>query len=423
MKKHNISIKLLLNPSTIYVLMWIFMIFLYSLRIIDYGKLSKATYIGIIISFIGIAVGNCFAILLIANSFKSIKDNIECVLPDKSKLNKIYRYLCIMGIIGVIIAYIKVFSQISIIGFFTNQVTVKTILKRSIIAAYLSACAYVAIPIGVILGKYYNYSYKYIVTPYIISILYGLSFWSRFQMMISTIFLIFSYILIYIKQSNKKISIFKIIRVGAVVFIGVYIFMSWTIDMRVSEYGKEYNPNYMYGTNPKLYPFLMFISPIFSSFRALQMTYSYLVASLPTLDYWISMQSQYSFGEVSFPYIYRLLDKLNIVEHTNVGDVVLGGGLQLPSFIGYAYMDFGLFGIFIYSFLLASISTYMYVSYIKTNNVILIPYIVSMYSLVLMSVQTNMTSQTMFMIILLIIFVVNKSLGKRKLKLAKTSEF
>jgi len=107
--------------------------------------------------------------------------------------------------------------------------------------------------------------------------------------------------------------------------------------------------------------FLQDISPIFGSYRGLRNTYSYLVASIPTLDYWIQRDSEYGLGQASFPYFYRMAEQLDIISGVELtGDRVLGEGLQLPTLIGYLYIDFGFAGIYFGLFILSFFSSVVY---------------------------------------------------------------
>lgn len=412
--KNNILIKRLLNPVVIYCLIWCLLLLLFSFRIIDYGNLSNSFYIAFFLSLFGIVSGAEFTNVFIKTKKVTEVYNGFTILPKQRALKHIYKIFLILGFLGVIIAYFKVFTQVSVSTFFNNQAYVKSYLPRSTLAAYLTAPLFVNVPIGVLIYKYYNKEIKYLICPMIFIVLYSLSFWSRLQIMIAVIFLIASFVYLSFIDNEKLISLGRLIIIVIIASVLIYVFMCWTIEFRVAEFGTEYGLKDIYKTNDEFFTVINPILPFFASKRAFRMTYAYLVASFPTLDYWLNANISSVYGQASFPYFFRLFKNLGFINKTIVADQVLGNGLQLPSLIGYAYMDFGFFGILLYTFLLGIFASYYYRLLLLKKDPIYIFYCIWFIALIVFSVQTNMISITNFCIIFIVMFFTKKYLRKEK---------
>ncbi|MHC4585036.1 MAG: hypothetical protein ACYS3N_10925, partial [Planctomycetota bacterium] len=385
-------------------------------------ELSKSFYLSISLNVLGLFLGYLLAASLFNSKYYHtvIKNTIESSVSNyvilENKIRKAHMWLCFLGLLGVIIGFITLFQQVSLQYYLIYQAAVKTEISRSILAAYLSTCAFVAVPLGGILRWILGRSRVYIVLPMVICFFYSVSFWGRFPFMIALSMLGGTYILnkllLLYRRGGNKIIISRLIRGSALVVlvvVVVFAFLSWTIEWRVSGYGEGYGvPSSQISSNA-VTDVLENISPVFGSYRAVQITVSYLTASFPTLDYWVSRESEYGLGQASFPYIFRLLHKVGLIgEPKIVGDRVLGDGLQLPSFVGYAYIDFGFFGIVAYSFLLSFVSSVLYYNYFIKPSIIRCLYLSFIYATVLVSPQVFTLVVTSSALIVAYSFILNK---------------
>jgi hypothetical protein len=121
------------------------------------------------------------------------------------------------------------------------------------------------------------------------------------------------------------------------------------------------------------------------------------------------MPSEYGLGQASFPYIYRLLHKIGILRNpVIIGDRVIGQGMQLPSLVGYLYIDFGLVGVFFFSYFLGLVGTCLHNGFLSKPSIPKLLYLSLTYVLIIFSPFTNVFSQTLFVIILVGSFLVSR---------------
>lgn len=412
--------KMLFSPIIIYFIIWGFILFLYSLKIVIFPELSEGFYIVMVMNVFGLIIGTFQAKLLFKKTNKSqILKNTEnffyWLVYNNYAIKCIYNVFIFLSVMGVLITYIKVFSQVSVTQFFFQQQFVKSNVVRTVFGTYLSMAAYIILPISTCLDYIAKKRIKYSVIPFALALMYSISYWGRFPLLMAVVILFACKMLFFIlnKQrkdflSYKKGTITKLIIYGVLMFLIVFLFMSWTIELRVSEYGDAYDPYANYYQENIITKSLKPISHLFGSFRAITLTYAYFVASIPTLSYWVAMESEYALGQASFPYIYRLLDKVGLVqEPLIVGDRALGRGMQLPSFIGYLYIDFGWIGVLIFSYIVGLMSTILYENFIRKPNIGTLMFLSLVYALIIFSPMTNIISQTMSVIILFGYFLIN----------------
>jgi len=249
----------------------------------------------------------------------------------------------------------------------------------------------------------------YPIFPLVLCLLFSFSFWGRVPFVMAMIIfasckLILSLIITSqnnLKQNTIKYTV-KTIIIIFIIIIAMFSFLSWTIEFRISQYGPRYNPTQQYASDNLIAKYLQNHSSLFASYRAAQITWSYLVSPIATFDYWVSQDSEYALGQASFPYFFRLAHKLGLSKEPEiVGDRPLGGGLQLPTFLGYAYIDFGFFGIFLYSFILGYVATRLYRNLFRRPRLSSYMYLSLIYILILLSPQISATTWTMFPMFLL----------------------
>jgi len=412
--------KSVFSPVFLYFAIWALMLSFYSAKFLDYGSLSKSFWIAISLNILGLFLGYSLAIIITPNfrlqkSRTNIRIFISYLHSKEKRIRIIYYVCCTMGIIGVVLMYMSVFRQVSLTGFFTQQATVKAMVDRSYVGTYLSAGAYIAIPLGVIIRSLMKRSWIYPIFPLILCFLFSFSFWGRVPFVQALIIFASSMILISLLSTTlanfrhytmKFIIKWIIILFIAIIFI--FIFLSWTIDFRISQYGPRYNPVAQYTTDNLIAEFFHKHSSVFASYRAAQITWSYLVAPIATFNYWVSQDSEYALGQASFPYFFRLAHKIGLSEEPKiVGDRPLGGGLQLPTFLGYAYIDFGYIGILIYSFILGLIATALYRRVFIKPRLSSFMYLSLIYVLILLSPHISATTWTHFPILLIGMWGIN----------------
>lgn len=420
--------KLLFSPTFIYLAIWGFILFLYSLKIVTFPDLSKGFYIVMFMNVLGLMLGTLQAKLFTYKISRSqIVENtttfFKQLFDAKNKIYRVYKLLIFISFIGVLATYLKVFSQVSVMQFFFQQQYVKAQVARSVLGTYLSMASYIALPISACLDFIYTKKLKYSIMPFIFASMYSLSYWGRFPLLMAVIILLSSKLLFIILKRQeidflryKKGTLPKIIIYGIIAFILVFLFMSWTIELRVSEYGSGYDPYASYYSENIVTKILEPNAHLFGSFRAITLTYGYFVASVPTLSYWAGMESEYGMGQASIPYVYRVFDKIGFIDNpVLMGNRVVGRGLQLPSLVGYLYIDFGFIGVLVLSYLLGLIGTYTYDNFLVKPTLPRIMYLTLIYMIIFFSPITNVIAQTMFVIILFGYVLVGFSL-KRKIK-------
>jgi len=416
--------KLIYSPVFVYFTIWIFFLSLYATKTLDYGPLSNSFYFGITLNFLGLLLG-CMTVMF-ANFRLNRKTSIidinlftDTLHRKSKKIIRIFYICCLMSSVGVILMYLSVFNQISLRGFFAQQATVKAEIHRSLLGTYLSMGTFVALPLGVLLRWSMGRSRYFIIFPLLLCALFSFSFWGRVPFVTAFIIIgsckIMLSLLIGHQNSLKQYSkryLLKMLMVGVLVIILAYSFLSWTIHWRVSEYGSGFNPvGHLASENVITRSFHKY-SFMFGSYRAALITWSYLFASIPTLNYWISQDSEYGMGQASFPYFFRLFHKLGLTDEAEIiGERPLGRGLQLPSFIGYAYIDFGFLGILIYSYILGFVSTLLYRNFFKKPCLGHYMYLSLIYVLILLSPQICATTWTSFPITFVGMFIVNRLIG------------
>lgn len=413
------------SPVSIYFAIWGFVLFIYSLKLLDYGSLSPSFYLGLALNFIFLFIGGVIAKTFMKKSWRKEYSQtyalafVNEMITREKKLMSAYKILLVVGFIGLIFIYLTVFSQISIPNFFLQQATVKAHVARSIIGNYLTSASFIALPIAVVLVSVNKKNKMLILFPLIQCMLYSMSFWGRVPLMTAFIMLISSMILtrqvINISQNKSiKINFIKVLMNGLLIFVVVYAFLSWTIEKRMAEFGDAYEPYRMYSNHNDLNYFLAGNLPEKGiTYRGVVTTYSYLTASIPTLNYWISQESELAMGQASFPYFARLLQKVGFIQGELItGDRPLKNGLQLPTLIGYAYIDYGHIGIIIFSIIIGFIGNYLYLRHLRKPRLKFILYLSNIYVLILLSPFINATSWTSFVIIFAGFIVVNLYLAK-----------
>jgi len=301
-----------------------------------------------------------------------------------------------LAILGVFFAFAAVISKYGLGRYLSDQSTIKGDSDRSVLGAYLIVFGYVNITIGVILYHIEKRQVKYLIVPLILITAYSFSFWGRHPIANGLIQLLFSYFIL--NRSFSK-SIRKNWRVIAryvyattfLIFLAFFI-LSWSIKFRLQEFEGAYDPF----ASEKTVQWVEEISPVFGGYQSLRISYAYLGASVPTLDYWLSKDSEFLLGQASFPYLYRILVKFGFWSEDIIrGDRALGGLMQLPGLIGYIYMDFGMFGIILISLYLGYICKRLYNKALTLNfsAIMLLPHL---YILIINSPLISATAHSVF---------------------------
>ena len=406
-------------PLLWYFIIWSFIIALYSLQLINYPQISSSFYLTMLLSLIGILSGLVIAIYAVPLSDRKVRDQNKNnfrneILKSSYKLKITFWLCCIIGFFGVILMYRAVFGQVSILQFFLEQSMVKSEVDRSWIGTYCSMAAFVAIPLGATLRWGAGKRVLYVLIPILLCFAYSASFLGRFPFMIGLIMLAsakgmsFLYAPFHVR-CTKKIFI-KIIPISALLILACFSLLSWTLHFRLQEYNRVgvYNP-YDGLANRHAFDLMDTFSLYFGSPEAGIITYAYLANPIATLNYWVSQESEYGFGQASFPYFYRLAASLGLMDTPVItGDrSVTDLGLQLPTHLGYAYIDFGFFGVLLYSFLLSLIAAKFYLSFVNKPcliNCLFLPFI---YMVILMSPMVFVFGVSEVMIIFVGLIIVS----------------
>jgi hypothetical protein len=419
----------LLLPNILYVSIWCIICSLYALRLIDYPPLSIEFYIAIFLNVIGILSGfwlGLFGMHWPNKEVRAANRNlfIKLSIARHKQLRMAFWACCIFSFIGIILMYLSIFNKISIAFFFSAPSMVKRDVPRSLVGTLLSTGAFIAVPIGAMLKWGLGFSLVYVVIPIALICLYSLSFFGRAPFVMGIIMLFSAKALLSLCSSrsfqrNYGLNGKRFFYIFLLPII--YCIFSWSIYFRIAEYGERYvyNPYEGY-VNDSIIIFLEKFSFLFGSPGAAIMAYSYLTSSIAALNYWVSHDSEYGFGQASFPYIFRFLARLDLIQEPIItGDrIVTDLRLQLPTYLGYAYIDFGFIGVLIYGFILSFISTRIYVSFLvrpNFTNYLILPFL---YVVVLLSPfiwVLQWTDATMALLGLIVIsFILRSTISSKK---------
>lgn len=392
----------LISPPKIILIIWGTILSLYSFKLIIRPEISLNTILSFVLFLFFIFLGFLTSKIML---FKKI--SIKTDLKQIKIIKKVYLLLTLVSIIGLILIYFKLFSQFSILDFFLKQQIIKRDATRSRIGSYLVLFSYVLIPLSNYLFYYNRINRKKLFLPFIISTLYGISYWGRYPIMVALILFVSSYFIMNSSRKKSKLTLKKILYIVVVFlisFILIYSFLSWTIELRMRTYG----PNYGYTTDDINYQIIGKLignsNIIFGSLRGFISTYSYLVSPIYTLDFYLNSDFEFLVGRQMFPYFFRLFTS----QSYRLPQV--GRGLQLPTFIGYSFIDFGFLGIIVYSFLLGFFSYFFYKISLNKRSLTGIMFFPIMLAFLLMTPFISYSSQTLFVVqifysICIIIFV------------------
>jgi hypothetical protein len=309
-----------------------------------------------------------------------------------SRLKQLHKLSLVLASIGVLLTYITLFSQISVVEFITQQSTVKSSIERNWLGVYLSAFAYLALVIGATLRYYGRQKVMYVVVPFALILMQSTSYWGRLSIVIGILMVVTIKLLALIGKVERGA---LTIRVRAYVKWAVMLLclscalfcsMSWTIELRLAEYSAyDLYPD----VSPGIRAWFDEHSFLVGSARSAVITYGYLTTSIRALDYWTSAPSDLLLGQLSFPYFARLANKVGMLE----GDLPRGDeplhiediGIQLPSALAYGYRDFGLLGVVLMGLIIGYSSTANYCRQVKAASLATLLKLSFLYVMILVS--------------------------------------
>jgi hypothetical protein len=365
--------KIILNPVIVYLLIWTFFIVGNLFGIMQYPKKVDQFYNIIFLSLVSLFFGFALVKIIFYKKIINVRKKKKILLFLKKRisiLKKVYSVFIIISLAGLILTYIKLFSQVSFDFFIHNQATIKTDIDRSVLGAHLCSFAYIDFIIGILISKITDKK-TYWLIPILMIILFSFSFFGRVPIFIALIMGYFMHTIIDYLYNKKK----NIIKFFSLIILFIFLsfsFLSLTINERIAEYGITYDPYRDFISNDTKIFFNNY-DFIFGSDRSASITYAYLFNPIATLNYWASNTFELGYGKHSFPYIYRIMVKLGVIDNKDnfIGNNETVGemGLQLPTYLGSLYEDFGYFGVLLFPFLISFISTYLYYKLIYYNNI------------------------------------------------------
>lgn len=386
------------------------------MNIIDFGYLSTRFDYIIALMMLGFILGCIYSFLILHKTKKNQHRFFVFLIEKKKKIQKAYTISMFLSIIGILICYLYLFSQVSISTFINDPNYIKMDVARSTLATYLALHCYIAIPLGVF-QFHLTDKKKYLIFPVLLSLLYGMSYWGRLAFFFGLISLGISILFVryILKENSKNINIikttFKILTRISFITLGAFLILTWSISFRLKSFNQnDYNPY-----NQKIESsFLKKISPFFGSELAMRITYGYITAPLATLNYWVERDSEYLLGQASFPYIYRSLKKIGLFEKEIIpGDENLGGGLQLPTLPGALYRDFGAFGMFIFMFFSGLLIQFFFIIAIRRENLLAILISICTGIFIIMAPLINTLAQTEFIFIIFYSIIFGKYISSQ----------
>ncbi len=406
----------LFNPIFLYVGVWSFTIYLYSLKLIDYSDISNFTW-GIVISvFLAFLSGVIVNRLLWNNSIKTLEYDEIWWLSKETNIKKIILYSSLVGFFVSIqhwYVLVKEFGSISMVLLNASQIYDMRVEGEHLgKIPYLNLFSYVGVFFSGIHSALRNKFSYLVIFPLIAVILTDAASLARAGVFFAFVLFSITFITnryffksitkrdVYTKNTNIFITTFLIIfiAIGSVSLIRLIRnplgdFKSTSIELKkLSNSGIISSSIYLYFSSP-----------------------------IAVLNEYLDKRKEVAvFGENTFYPIYNNLNRIG----AKVNLKPYPKGYFIPMWVNSATyireldVDFGPSGIFIFPFILGFLSTYFWKKFFDTGNIVYIVFYSFTTTLIVFSIFYIGTRLTFWLFGFLFTLIVTYFLKKGK----KTSQ-
>lgn len=407
------------NHLSIYVIIWFFLLFLYELKLIRYEDLTFETWFVIIGAFISYFLG-IITFFVAKNNFGNYPDSNNKNLRiqtnlfiNNAKVLKISILITsIIGLIGaiqnwlVLLHEFKTFPNIIISANIIYHMRVEGELA---FVPYLSSFSYVAVFLGALYSARKGKISFYLTFPFLGVILSDLANVGRAGMLFAFVefisalvlysYSINKYDLNQSKRSNKKFAI-------SIVLIFISLVAAATVVKSIR--GSVESISSSTSTLNKLKGNAV-ITPT---------VYLYFSSDVGVLNKYLELEKENSmFGENTFMPIYRVLNKLDLVEKPQFYQT----GYYIPmwtntgTYLRELHADFGVTGILLVPFLLGLFITFLWFKFFETTRLNYLVILVYFYIIIFFSFVVFEPRQGYWIISLVLILLFIPALEKLSL--------
>ncbi len=423
----KILYKSFLSPLSIYFFIWIVTFSLYQLRLIRYRESSDLTLYLLFGSFLTFFLGSVTKALQFSKSKDKYKIRSkpsrqsfkeQCIRNEK-KILWLIRVFLIISFLGVILLWKNLYS---IIGSFSDIFSSGHIIKheklgRIVFANYMIAFAYPAAVLSICYLSVVNYKKLICYLPFLCMVLYGLSIFGRFPIVAGILIYVNGYFLVQFHNRRKKAKHYLLL---TLLLLLTFIGSNFLLDLRTQSMR---NPYSMYASQEVLDKFDKLPS-FLGSEKSLLAAYSYFAGPFGAFDATLENGDRYYLGKASFTPFFRLLAKFNLANEQELKKIrqrsrfYIPAPVVMPTYLGSAYLDFGIIGVLVFPYILGFLSSGYYFQF--TRRAAFLSLFLSIVLLVFIefSVLVNIFGQTFMFITLVVTILVGLYLDKQSDRVA-----
>ena len=378
-----------INPLSVYVIIWYFLISFYHLKLINYNDLSFETWYIIIITYIAYLLGiTTYFIANNTNTDKKSRKNIKnsqklSILFENSQIS-FYLTLCfgIIGLIGALQAWtvlLKLYGTVTEILLHLGalyQMRVRGDLEGML--PYTSIFSYAGIFFAGINSGIKGKITLISIIPLGALIIKEIAIVGRAGILFGFIEygLVFLFVILYlnerkIKSKNSKTKLIVTTLLALVLFIGSITFIKNLRGGHKTFTGQTRSIQKMEDS--------IFITPSI---------YLYLSAHIGVLNKYLEMNNEeMRFGENTFQFVYNILSKFNIVQKPSgyQKGYYIHVWVNTGTFIRELLVDFGIHGLLIFVFLLGLSITLCWVQFFDNSKLIYFAILIFLFIIVAFS--------------------------------------
>ncbi len=397
------------NHLTFYCIIMGGLVFLYQLKLLPYVNLIPLAWFFVIASFLSFLFG-IITVVSARNLFPKIKiffkeSNID--LPIFSDGGKALKYsILFFSLIGLFVAlqrwWVLIHMFGSIQGVMINAAIVYRLNVHREIKEFipiLPSFVYIAVFLS---GIYTAYKGKFSFLsffPFIDIVLKELTYFGRGEILLSLMEFMFSFLLFRHLLSDDKSKRFKFSKKNAIVASTVLmVFLIATSSLiRVSRGNYE---NYV-GASKGL-------SSLKSNFIISPSIYLYLSSDIGVFSQYLKAGGEHPyFGENTFLIFYDFLSKIGVIKRPS--DFQKGYFIPMwtntGTYIRELHADFGPAGVFIGSYLIGLLLTWLWFKFFEGKNLIVFAFLVYLYLIIGFSFLVMVTRLTQWYISLFFIIL------------------
>ncbi len=371
-----LSIKLfkkVLNPLSLYTIIWTFLLSAYELKLIRYNDLTLTTWAVVIFAHLAFTLGvitfftarKNFGVK--TNVFEEKKSFQLNIFRDNGKTVKFF--IILFSIIGILAAIqhwmvlIKEFGSIVAV-LIKSAVVYRMRVQGEIkgVIPYVFSFTYVATFLAALYAGYYNKFKLFMLLPFIAMVLKSLAEVARASMLFGIVIFFLTYVLMrYLKSKDvndtTKLNRKKIILSFTVIFTLVVLSAALVKTFRAPA------ENYKASTKE--------LRQLENGFLISPSLYLYASAHVGVLNAYLKKQDELTdFGQNTFLPVYRFLAKFKLIPQPSYYQK----GYFVPvwtntgTYLREIHADFGPVGLFLIPYLLGLISTFYWFRFFETHS-------------------------------------------------------